>query len=182
MHDPDALRSLHVARFHAEPEIVVAPGRVNLIGEHTDYNDGFVMPFALDQRITIAGSTRDDGIWSVTSLDNDDTQTFIREDLSPGMEGWQAYVAGVVWALLEEGHDVRAADLRERIKTLRRALLVMHSPTDNTVGIANASDIFRAARHPRSFVSLEGADHLLTGKNQAARAARIISAWADPYL
>jgi alpha-beta hydrolase superfamily lysophospholipase len=78
--------------------------------------------------------------------------------------------------------DVRSADLRERIRTLRRALLVMHSPTDNTVGIANASDIFRTARHPRSFVSLEGADHLLTGKNQAARAARIISAWADPYL
>lgn len=78
--------------------------------------------------------------------------------------------------------DVRSADLREHIRTLRRALLVMHSPTDNTVGIANASEIFRAARHPRSFVSLEGADHLLTGKNQAARAARIISAWADPYL
>ena len=78
--------------------------------------------------------------------------------------------------------DVRAADLRERIRTLHRALLVMHSPTDNTVGIENASDIFRTARHPRSFVSLEGADHLLTGKNQAARAARIISAWADPYL
>lgn len=78
--------------------------------------------------------------------------------------------------------DVRAADLRERIRTLRRALLVMHSPTDNTVGIENASDIFRTARHPRSFVSLEGADHLLTGKNQAARAARIVSAWVDPYL
>jgi pimeloyl-ACP methyl ester carboxylesterase len=78
--------------------------------------------------------------------------------------------------------DVRAADLKERIRTLRRALLVMHSPTDNTVGIANASEIFRTARHPRSFVSLEGADHLLNGKNQAARAARIISAWADPYL
>lgn len=78
--------------------------------------------------------------------------------------------------------DVRQADLTERIRTLRRALLVLHSPTDNTVGIANASDIFRTARHPRSFVSLEGADHLLTGKNQAARAGRIISAWADPYL
>ncbi|RAV09600.1 alpha/beta hydrolase [Mycolicibacterium sp. GF69] len=78
--------------------------------------------------------------------------------------------------------DVRNADLRERIHTLRRALLVMHSPTDNTVGIANASEIFQCARHPRSFVSLEGADHLLTGKDQAARAARIISAWADPYL
>jgi putative redox protein len=78
--------------------------------------------------------------------------------------------------------DVRAADLRERIATLRRALLVMHSPTDDTVGIDNAADIFNAARHPRSFVSLEGADHLLTERNQAARAARIISAWADPYL
>ena len=78
--------------------------------------------------------------------------------------------------------DVRSADLRGRIRTLRRALLVMHSPTDNTVGISNASDIFRTARHPRSFVSLEGADHLLTQRDQASRAARIISAWADPYL
>jgi alpha/beta superfamily hydrolase len=78
--------------------------------------------------------------------------------------------------------DVRAADLRERIRTLRRALLVLHSPTDNTVGVRNASQIFQTARHPRSFVALEGADHLLTGKGQAARAARIISAWADPYL
>ena len=66
--------------------------------------------------------------------------------------------------------DVRAVDLREQIRTLQRALMVMHSPTDNTVGIANASEIFRAARHPRSFVSLEGADHLLTGPKQAKRA------------
>lgn len=78
--------------------------------------------------------------------------------------------------------DVRSVDLHDEIRTLHRALLVMHSPTDNTVGIGNASEIFRAARHPRSFVSLEGADHLLTGRGQAQRAARIISAWADPYL
>ncbi|UQX89017.1 alpha/beta hydrolase [Jatrophihabitans telluris] len=78
--------------------------------------------------------------------------------------------------------DVQAVDLHEEIRSLGRALLVMHSPTDNTVGIANASEIFRAARHPRSFVSLEGADHLLTAGTQAKRAARIISAWADPYL
>lgn len=78
--------------------------------------------------------------------------------------------------------DVRSVDLHRQIRTLHRALLVMHSPTDNTVGIANASEIFRAARHPRSFVSLEGADHLLTGRHQAKRAARIVSAWTDPYL
>lgn len=78
--------------------------------------------------------------------------------------------------------DVRAADLRDRIRTLGRALLIMHSPTDDTVDISNASQIFQTARHPRSFVSLEGADHLLTRGAQAKRAARIVSAWADPYL
>ncbi|MBT0768189.1 alpha/beta fold hydrolase [Kineosporia sp. J2-2] len=78
--------------------------------------------------------------------------------------------------------DVREADLRDRIHDLRLPLLVMHSPTDNTVGIENASEIFRLARHPRSFVSLEGSNHFLTGAGQADRAARIISAWADPYL
>jgi len=88
-----------------------------------------------------------------------------------------------IGAPYEPAHVERNYDkLLERIRTLHRALLVMHAPTDTTVGIANASQIFRAARHPRSFVSLEGADHLLTGKNQARRAARIISAWADPYL
>jgi putative redox protein len=78
--------------------------------------------------------------------------------------------------------DVRRAELRDQIGRLGRPLLVMHSPTDDTVSIDNASDIFRAARHPRSFVSLEGSDHLLTAPGQARRAARIISAWADQYL
>jgi pimeloyl-ACP methyl ester carboxylesterase len=78
--------------------------------------------------------------------------------------------------------DVRGAELRQSIRKLRRPLLIMHSPTDNTVGIANASEIFKTARHPRSFVSLEGSDHLLTARGQARRAARIISAWADQYL
>ena len=100
------------------------------------------------------------------------------------MHGDEPFLAGGK-ALTLRRHfieDVRAADLREQIRTLRKALLVMHSPTDNTVGITNASQIFRAARHPRSFVSLEGTDHLLNKGDQAKRAARIISAWADPYL
>lgn len=99
-------------------------------------------------------------------------------------EGKAPFLAGGKALVLRRHfiHDVRAVDLHEQIRTLKRALLVLHSPTDNTVGIVNASKIFRAARHPRSFVSLEGADHLLTGRNQAQRAGRIISAWADPYL
>lgn len=99
-------------------------------------------------------------------------------------EGEAEWVVGGKALILRKHfvEDVRRADLRERIKTLKMPLLVMHSPTDNTVGIANASEIFRTARHPRSFVSLEGSDHLLTKPGQAQRAARIISAWADQYL
>ncbi len=78
--------------------------------------------------------------------------------------------------------DVRAAALHDKIRDLKLPLLILHSPTDNTVGIENASEIFRTARHPRSFVSLEGSEHLLTGPGQARRAARIIGAWADAYL
>lgn len=78
--------------------------------------------------------------------------------------------------------DVRRADLIGRVRTLGRPLLVMHSPTDGTVDIENASEIFRAALHPRSFMALEGSDHFLTVDGQAERAARIISAWADAYL
>lgn len=78
--------------------------------------------------------------------------------------------------------DVRNAELRQCIAQLGLPLLVMHSPTDDTVDIENASEIFRTARHPRSFVALEGSDHLLVARGQARRAARIISAWADQYL
>ena len=78
--------------------------------------------------------------------------------------------------------DVRRADLIGRVRTLDRPLLIIHSPTDATVDIENASTIFRAALHPRSFVSLEGSDHFLTVDGQAHRAARIIGAWADQYV
>src|SRR5437763_2343890 len=61
MHDPEALRSLHLDRFHAEPEVFAAPGRVNLIGEHTDYAEGFVMPAAIDFATLAAISPRSDG-------------------------------------------------------------------------------------------------------------------------
>lgn len=99
-------------RFGRAPDGVwAAPGRVNLIGEHTDYNDGYVMPFALRQRVTVAGGRRDDETWTVTSLNGGATATFTRDELVPGMSGWQAYVAGVVWALADAGHPMAGADL-----------------------------------------------------------------------
>ena len=110
--DAGALVQAFRVRTDRQPVGVwAAPGRVNLIGEHTDYNDGYVMPFALAQRVLIAAAPRHDGTWSVTSLNNDSTKIFQTADLQPGMTGWQAYVAGVVWALQEAGHRVGGADL-----------------------------------------------------------------------
>jgi len=110
--DATALVEAFRARTERQPAGVwAAPGRVNLIGEHTDYNDGYVMPFALAQRVLIAAAPRQDGLWSVTSLNNHSTETFQAADLQPGMTGWQAYVAGVVWALKGAGHRIGGADL-----------------------------------------------------------------------
>ncbi|MCW2810069.1 MAG: galK [Friedmanniella sp.] len=110
--DVDAVvRAFHTAHGDEPVGVWAAPGRVNLIGEHTDYNDGFVMPFALAQRVTVAAGPRADDRWSVTSLNLEATETFGREDLQPGMSGWQAYVAGVVWALEDAGHRVGGANL-----------------------------------------------------------------------
>jgi uncharacterized protein len=78
--------------------------------------------------------------------------------------------------------DVAGQNLAARIGQLGRALLVMHSPTDETVDIANAARIYAAAMHPKSFVALPGADHLLSGDGDAAYAADVIAAWSGRYL
>ncbi len=78
--------------------------------------------------------------------------------------------------------DVTSQPQAERIQRLGVPLLVMHSPNDETVGVENARTIFDAARHPKSFVSLDGADHLLTRPDDARFAASVLAAWASRYL
>ncbi|MET8667266.1 galactokinase [Streptomyces tendae] len=100
--------------YGAEPEGVwAAPGRVNLIGEHTDYNDGFVMPFALPHQAVAAVSRRDDGVLRLHSADVDAGPVELRvADLAPGSDkSWTAYPSGVVWALREAGHELTGADV-----------------------------------------------------------------------
>ena len=78
--------------------------------------------------------------------------------------------------------DIAEYNLMAQIAKLHKALLVMHSPTDDTVGVENATKIFLAARHPKSFVTLADSDHLLSKKSDALYAADLIAAWVMRYL
>jgi len=78
--------------------------------------------------------------------------------------------------------DVSQQNLGEHVGRLHKALLIFHSPTDDTVGIDNASHIFTTAKHPKSFISLAGADHLVSKASDAAYIAHVIAAWAERYL
>lgn len=78
--------------------------------------------------------------------------------------------------------DLSMQNQAERIAGLRRALLVLHSPTDDVVGIENAAEIFQAAKHPKSFVSLDDADHFLTRPEDADYAADLIATWSARYV
>ncbi len=78
--------------------------------------------------------------------------------------------------------DLERHDARASIGALRKALLVMHAPGDRTVPVDNAAEIFMHAKHPKSFISLDDADHLLSRRQDAAYAAEVIAAWASRYL
>lgn len=79
-------------------------------------------------------------------------------------------------------HDVAAEKLVSHIQNMKSALLVMHAPLDDIVGVENATQIFVAAKHPKSFVTLDNADHLITRGEDAEYAAEVIAAWVSRYL
>ena len=107
------LRSEFSRVYDGAPEgCYLAPGRVNLIGEHLDYNSGKCLPMALPHATYAAMSTRWDGLIRVTSLQQDRPWQGALADLGPGrVDGWPSYVAGVVWAIREQAHDVPGLDI-----------------------------------------------------------------------
>ncbi len=107
MHDPAVFRSTHLSRFQAAPVVFAAPGRVNLIGEHTDYAEGFVMPAAIDFA-TLAGiSPRSDGKIVVYSENYGEERSFEAASLPPSAsKHWSDYPLGVVSILAGVGHQI----------------------------------------------------------------------------
>jgi galactokinase len=89
-----------------------APGRVNLIGEHTDYNLGFVLPMAVNMGITVVATGREDGEVHAHALDKGEKYTFSLAELKPRQKiRWWSYIEGVCWALMKKGYEIRGADL-----------------------------------------------------------------------
>tara|TARA_R110002096_G_scaffold345818_2_gene539280 strand:+ start:10229 stop:10987 length:759 start_codon:yes stop_codon:yes gene_type:complete len=78
--------------------------------------------------------------------------------------------------------DIQEKNIKHNLDAFRNSILIMHSPQDTTVGIENAAEIYKAARHPKSFVSLNGADHLLSNRKDSEYVGNIIATWADRYL
>lgn len=97
---------------HAPEGVWTAPGRINLIGEHTDYNDGFVLPLALPHTMNAAAARRGDGLLRLRSLQSEQVFEGALAELVPGsVTGWAAYPAGALWALTEAGHRLGGLDL-----------------------------------------------------------------------
>ena len=117
-----------------------APGRVNLIGEHTDYNDGFALPFAIGAGVCVAAAVREDGILALTSRQQgEDVVAVPVESLVPGKPGgWAAYPAGMAWALLSAGHPIGGASLAIDADLSAGAGLSSSAALECAVGLALA--------------------------------------------
>ncbi len=104
----DILRAAFTNKFGGEPTMIIrAPGRVNLIGEHTDYNDGFVMPMAIDRAVWIALRPRPDEFMVVYSVDYDNIAEMSLSEMVHRQQPWAEYMKGVAWAMQEAGMALR---------------------------------------------------------------------------
>jgi galactokinase len=140
--ETQTLTQTFLTYFNAKPEFIVrAPGRVNLIGEHTDYNDGFVLPMAIDRALWIALSRRTDSKVRIRSLDLKVDSAFELHSLAKG-EGWLEYIKGVAYELQKAGYELRGFDA------------VMTGDVPRAAGLSSSAAVELATA--RAFASVSG--------------------------
>src|SRR4051812_43489010 len=107
-----SLRQTFKNRFRNDARLFHAPGRINLIGEHTDYNDGFVLPFAINRGITVAAAPRNDGQLNVHSLELNESATIDLNKSEQVRRGeWLDYIEGISRCLVARGVQIPGADI-----------------------------------------------------------------------
>ena len=138
--ETDPLRSVFRERYGTEPRLFRAPGRVNLIGEHTDYNDGFVLPMAIDRETVVAARARPDRLVRLFSLNVDESFEFDLDNPGKPRRGlWLDYVEGVARALEARGVRLRGADLAVSSDVPVGSGLSSSAALEVSVGLALAS-------------------------------------------
>jgi len=103
------VKEIFSEKFNGTPVIFIAPGRINLIGEHTDYNEGFVMPAAIDHHITFAIAPNGTGKFNIYAADYKEYASFSKGEIKPG-DGWVNYLMGMVDGLQDKGHSAPGVD------------------------------------------------------------------------
>jgi galactokinase len=154
----ERVQEAFVERFgQPDPLLIRAPGRVNLIGEHTDYNDGFVLPMAIDRAVWVAMRPRNDRRVLISSLEMTAVGSFSLDDLHRDGQEWYEYLKGTAWALSEEGYDLRGWEG------------VMSSDVPVGAGLSSSAAIEMATA--RAFAQVTGFEWEPVGMAQAGRKA-----------
>jgi galactokinase len=141
-----AAARLFAARFGGQPDgLWRAPGRVNLIGEHTDYNEGFALPFAIQPAVYVAAAARTDGVLALVSRAYGPVIEVATTELAPGNPaGWAAYPAGMAWAMRAAGHALGGASIAIDADLPAGAGLSSSAALESATGLALA-DLYGAA-------------------------------------
>jgi galactokinase len=144
----NAIRAAFVAAFGTQPDVITrAPGRVNLIGEHTDYNDGFVLPCAISYQTMVAIRKREDGVVNIIAEDLKGARNSLRLDqpILPDAEApWSNYVRGMIALMQQDGLALPGADITILGNMPQGAGLSSSAALENAIGLAYAALIGRA--------------------------------------
>jgi len=164
--DREHLRRTFQEIYHTQPRLFRAPGRVNLIGEHTDYNDGFVLPMALERETFVAGAARADRRVRIHALDLDEQAEFDLDRPGPKRRGiWLDYIEGVAQGLLRRGVPLGGADLAIMSDVPVGAGLSSSAALEVSAGLALASLSGRAVERVQLALAGQEAEHAYVGAN-----------------